>query len=129
MDRMCNQLKADGTPCRAKALPNRDKCFFHAEETASVRDEGRRLGGLTRSRPAATLPPDTPECPLETVHDVCRAVSATFNQVRRGEIDSRVGNSLGLLAGLLLRAMEATDLEKRLTALEARLDDKERRGR
>src|SRR4051794_14980131 len=109
----CNFTKPDGTRCRAKPRPGQDKCTFHDPDLAEQRAEGRRRGGVTRCRPAATLPPDTPDLPLRTVADVVDALAETINQVRRGQLDARVGNCLGVLAGVLLRAMEGSDLEQR----------------
>jgi hypothetical protein len=66
------------------------------------------------------LPSDTPDLPLRTVADVIAALGETMNQVRTGRIDARVGNCLGVLAGVLLKAIEGGDLERRIAALEER---------
>jgi hypothetical protein len=68
----------------------------------------------------ATLPPDTPDLPLKTVGDVIAVLAVTMNQVRTGRLGVNVGNCLGVLAGVLLRAIEGGDFEQRLAALEAR---------
>jgi hypothetical protein len=89
---------------------------------AARRAEGRRRGGVNCARVLrlVTLPPDAPDIPLATVQDVATLLGATIAQVRKGTIDCRVGNCIGQLAGVLLKAMEAGDLERRLEALEAR---------
>jgi len=33
MNRLCNQLKKDGTPCKASAMPGKDVCPFHDPES------------------------------------------------------------------------------------------------
>ena len=43
----------------------------------------------------------------------------TINQVRRGELDPRVANAVGYLAAHLLKTLERTELEERITDLEA----------
>jgi hypothetical protein len=77
-------------------------------------------GGRERSRPAATLPPDTPDLPLKSVADVMVALGLTINQVRTGRLAVNIGNCLGVLAGVLLKAIEGGDLEQRIAALEAK---------
>lgn len=114
----CNQTTRAGRPCRATALPGKDVCMFHDPEHAEVQAEARRRGGTQRSRPAVTLPPDTPDLPLETVADVIKALASTFNAVRCGRLDARVGNCLFVGAGVLLKAIEGGDLERRIAALE-----------
>jgi hypothetical protein len=74
---------------------------------------------MNRSRPAATLAEDTPDLPLRTVADVAAALAVTLNQVRTGKVAVQVGNCLGVLAGVLLKALEGSDLERRIAALEA----------
>ena|SRR5437868_4542712 len=116
----CSHTKADGTRCRAPALPGKAKCVFHDPSTAADRAEGRRRGGVTRSRPAATLPPETPDLPLRTVADVVRLVGETINHVRAGRLAANVGNCLFVGAGMLLKALEVGQLEERVAALESR---------
>jgi hypothetical protein len=74
---------------------------------------------VNRSKPAATLSEDTPDLPLGTVTDVAAALAQTMNQVRTGKVAVQVGNCLGVLAGVLLKALEGSDLERRIAALEA----------
>jgi hypothetical protein len=66
------------------------------------------------------LPPDAPDLPLNSVCDVVRLLGETINQVRTGRLGVNVGNCVGVLAGVLLKAIEGGDLEQRLAALEAR---------
>lgn len=115
----CQHKKRDCTRCRANALPGKTRCLFHDPDRAGQRAAGRRRGGISRSRPAATLPADTPDLQLKSVADVVVALGLTINQVRSGRLAVNVGNCLGVLAGVLLKAIEGSDLEQRLAALEA----------
>jgi hypothetical protein len=115
----CAHDRPNGEPCRARPRPGRLFCTFHDPELAGKRARGRSKGGVNRSRPAATLPPDAPDLPLKTVADVVAALGETMNQVRTGKLAVNVGNCLGVLAGVLLRAIEGGDLEGRIAALEA----------
>ena len=115
----CAHNKSDGRPCRARLRPGRPFCTFHDPKLARRRANGRRQGGVNRSRPAATLAPDTPDLPLTTVADVAAAIAITINQVRTGKVAVQIGNCLGVLAGVLLKAIEGGDLAARVEALES----------
>jgi hypothetical protein len=66
------------------------------------------------------------DVPLNSVADVVRALAATFNQVRKSEVDPKTGNCLGLLAGQLLRAMQEGELAAEIEALRAELERQKR---
>ena len=112
--------KRDGSPCPNPTRPGKTVCWVHDPELAAKRAEGRRRGGINRSRPAATLPPDMPDLTLKSVEDVAAALAETFNQVRKGRIAVNVGNCVGVLSNVLLKAIEGGDLERRITELEMR---------
>src|SRR5262249_41682044 len=78
----------------------------------------RRAGGIARTRPIV-LPMNFPTKSFHTAADVVELLSETINQVRRGELDLRVSNSIGYLSGVLLGAIEKGSFEERLDALEA----------
>jgi hypothetical protein len=56
------------------------------------------------------------------VADVVKALAGTFNQVRKGEVDPKTGNCLGLLAGQLLRALQGDKLADEIEALRAEVE-------
>lgn len=115
----CRHRKPDGNRCRAAPRAGKPYCTFHDPSLAADRAEGRRKGGVARSAKASTLPPDTPDLPLNTVGDVTAALAEAYNGVRTGRLDARVGNCLGVMAGALLKAIGEADLERRIAALEA----------
>jgi hypothetical protein len=118
----CQQAKADGTPCRGKARPGSGFCVFHDPAVAAKRAEGRKAGGRKRSRPAAVLPTDAADVPLTCVRDVVTLLGDTVNRVRKGELDAKVGNCLGVLSGVLLRALEEGDLAEQIRELRASIE-------
>lgn len=124
----CNHVKPEGSRCKAPVLPGKPLCAFHDPDLAAKRAEGRKRGGQVRSRPAAVLPATTPDAALATVSDVAAFLGATVNQVRRGELDPKVGNCLGVLCGQLLKAIEGGEHERRLAALEAALERQQAAG-
>ena len=66
----------------------------------------------------ATLPADAPEVAIEDSADVVTLLCQTINQVRRGQIDPRVGNTVGYLANIILAATGQRELETRIAELE-----------
>jgi hypothetical protein len=92
-------------------------CVFHDPARASDGRRARRAGGLTRSAPRV-LPATTPVVQLNSCKDVAGVLAESINQVRRGELDPRVANAIGYLAGLLLKAHEQVAVEDRLLKIE-----------
>ncbi len=114
----CSATKEDGTPCRARARSAGGLCAFHDPACRTATWAGRRAGGRQRSRPRVTLPAST-QCPeLRSVRDVCELLSGTIGDVRAGRLDPKIANTVGYLAGVLVRALEVGKIEERLAALE-----------
>src|SRR5262249_43448899 len=121
MTRKCDVYKKDGNKCTADAQTGKDVCVFHDPAKATEVRRARRAGGRRRSQGAAVLHRQTPDHPLRNTIEVSELLAASINQVRRGELDPRVANSLGYLAGVLLRSLEQGPLEERMARLEATL--------
>ncbi len=114
---LCKHIKDDGTRCRARKVHGSDYCFFHDPARAAERAAARQAGG--RKGKAPVLPPETPQRPVKTACDVIELLAETIHQVRVGELDPRVGNCVGYLSGIILKANEQGEMEQRLAALEA----------
>ncbi len=114
--RQCDFTKDTGERCRAKPLVDLKYCFFHDPDKSEEQKMARQKGGYARRSP--TLPKNIPEFELRVAEDVVRLLSITINQVRRGEIDPRVANAVGYLSGIILKAKEQGDIEKRLKQIE-----------
>lgn len=121
MTKQCKFRKKDGGRCRANAQSANGLCVFHDPARASDGHRARRAGGLTRTRSMAILPADTPDHPLTNPRQVSDLLAKSINQLRRGELDLRIANGIGYLAGVLLRALEQGPIEDRLANLEAAL--------
>ena len=117
----CRHTKSDGTRCLARARHGSTDCFFHDPDSASEREIARKNGGKERSRRSAVLASDTPDRSLASASDVTALLAETINQVRRGEVDPRISNAVGYLAGILLKAKEKDEIEQRLARLESAL--------
>ncbi len=122
----CQATKADGKTCRATPLDGSRFCFFHDPAREDERQAGRRTGGKVGR--AAVLPSDSAFMDIKTSADVVALLADTINRVRVGEIDPRVGNCVGYLAGVMMKAIEEGATEDRLKALEAAVESVPRVG-
>lgn len=111
----CQAANANGAPCQAAPLDGETFCFFHHPDRTDERQAARRTGG---QQGRLRVPDGVSDMRLERVEDVTRLLAETINHVRTGRLDVRVGNTVGYLAGVLLKALEQGDMEQRLTALE-----------
>jgi len=68
-----------------------------------------------------TLEATAPDVKVDHCRDATALLVQTINQVRRGEIDPRVANSVGYLANILIKAMGQDILETRIEQLESAL--------
>jgi hypothetical protein len=121
MAKKCEFRKKNGERCSADVQIGKSLCVFHDPATASEGSRARRAGGIKRNRPAAVLPPDTPDVALENESDVSVLLTDSINQLRRGQLDPRVANGVGYLASVLLRSLEQGVMERRIAKLESSL--------
>ena len=119
----CRATNADGTPCRMKPQSN-GLCFAHDPARAAERTLARQRGGLRRSGQIALrvleeagMPPNA----FKTPADVCRLLSNTIAAIQVGRLDYRIGAAVGVLANVLLRALEVDTLDNRLDTIEREL--------
>lgn len=111
----CTATKHDGTCCEAAPLPGSHFCFFHDPAKAAARRKAQSRGG--RGNRMQTLPADAPDVKVEDGAGVVKLLSQTINQVRRGEIDPRVANTVGYLSNIVLAATGQRELEGRIAEL------------
>jgi hypothetical protein len=62
---------------------------------------------------------------LDNAADADALLGRIINLVLRGQLDPKIANAIGYLLGLKMKAADLGKLERRLTALEATLKDKE----
>jgi hypothetical protein len=114
----CKFQKPDGTSCMATSTPS-GFCWFHDPDREQERAEARRKGGGRRRQQAMRTVlsiASTEDVPLADVADVVRALAETFKQVRKGQLDPKTGNCLGLLAGQLLKALQEGEVSAEMEA-------------
>ena len=112
----CSATKRDESKCNAAAIPGSEFCFFHDPSNAKKRREAQAKGG--RQNRMKTLEFTVPDVNVEDCGDAIALISETINQVRKGQIDPRVANSVGFLANILIKAVEQNKLETRIEQLE-----------
>ena len=111
----CQRIKSDGQVCKANATSGSVYCFFHDPATSEDRTAAQRAGGQA-NRPSVVR--IAPVRELETSSHIVGLLAETINNVRRGELDSKVANSVGYLANILVKALEQSEIADRLEALE-----------
>ena len=106
----CVSTRRDGLPCTAQAGTS-GYCIGHAPGA----QDARRKGGQATSRAerAGKLLPARLQPMVSLLEDA-------LGEVHRGELDPRAASAMASLAGALVRAMTAGELEERLRALEDR---------
>jgi hypothetical protein len=119
ISKTCSATKSDQSKCQAAVIPGSEFCFFHDPSKAEQRREAQSQGG--RQNHVKTLEDSAPDVKVEDSGDAIALISETINQVRKGQIDPRVANSVGFLANILIKAVERNKLETRIEQLEALL--------
>ncbi len=97
-------------------MRNSDYCYLHNPEISQEEKlEAQTRGGQNRSlKVYQPLPPVR----IEKTSDIMKLLTDTINQVRQGELDCRIGNTIGYLAGVAIKAYETSELEERLERIE-----------
>jgi hypothetical protein len=114
---LCQFKKTNGKQCGANAMSAAAHCYIHNPEiNPQEKREAQVRGGLARRTTA-----EKPSAPVEIrkLKDIPSFLKDTINQVRGGEMDVKIANCLGFLAGHLIRALEISELEERFEKLEA----------
>jgi hypothetical protein len=119
----CQGQTKSGKPCRAAATSG-GLCFFHANPNKAA--ELGRIGGRSKSRIPEELIDPLPK--LDNVIAVQDAVEKLISDVYTGKLHPRVAAGLAPLLNLQLRALEATELERRLAKVEKLLARAEEKG-
>jgi hypothetical protein len=124
----CEATTKAGTPCQMPPLIGTRFCHSH---TPGLAAEAGRRGGLNRRRtpkptprkPAARVAPDSPvaslpDVKLDSAAAVHNLLEATLNQLRRGEIDARVGSVILRMIETASKVVVQVELDRRLADLE-----------
>lgn len=113
-DNHCKGRNKNGGPCRAFATEG-GLCYLHANPKKAV-ELGRKGGRKNRHAPAAITMNPLP--PLTTATNVRDSVAGLIDDVRSGRVPQKTASVLTPMLNLLLKAIETSDLEQRIEALE-----------
>ncbi len=109
----CQANTKDGKPCSAAATES-GLCFFHSNPNRA--SELGRIGGR-RNRRIDTIPAE-PLPELNTAMAVRQTITRLIQDVHSGKLHPRVAAAVAPLLSLQLRAIETTDIERRLERWE-----------
>ena len=110
----CSSQRRDGERCKANAINGQQCCFLHsspgkASELGRTGGARRRVYDLSRLK---HFPP------AKNATDLVAVAGQTLVDVRSGKIDVKVANAIAGLAGVMMKLLEASTFEERLTRLE-----------
>lgn len=111
-DHYCKSQTKTGKPCRAAATEG-GLCYFHANPKKAA-ELGRIGGRENRFRTTEMDPLPSPDSAAKISEILDRIISELYG----GELRPRVADTLGRLLNVRLRAIQVTDLERRLRELE-----------
>ena len=97
-------------------MENSQFCFLHNPDIPEVEKRTAQVKGGK-----ATIIKVSQSLPLVRVknpQDVVTLLETTINEVRSGELDPRIANTIGYLTGGLLKAFEIGEVNRRVTAIE-----------
>ena len=110
----CQKKKRDGARCRARARSGHNYCALHAEPGKAA-----ELGSKGGRRRALCSPDALKEFrEPRSAADLRDLLAQSIIEIRAGKLDPKLANSISYLGAGFLRALEVSDLEARLLALE-----------
>jgi hypothetical protein len=123
----CTATRADGAPCQAPARGGTALCRWHdpSPEAKSRHREESRRGGLAKAYNALPAIDSLTDDPTISQHDPNTAeglracVAVAIRALFKLPFDVRVAKAVASLATAQRALIEASDLERRLAALEA----------
>lgn len=117
----CEVRAKSGEPCKAPPLRGTRRCAFHTAGRAV-------LCGQRGGRRRAIFNPDGLE-PMKAPKDAAELLellSQTIVEVRSAKIDGRTANSIAYVGASFLKAIEVSDLNQRMRAIEERMRAQEK---
>jgi hypothetical protein len=119
----CKGRTKQGKPCQAAATAG-GLCFFHAnpDKAAELGRVGGQKNRLWASSEHTSLPV------LNNAVAVRETVARLISEIYAGQLHPRIGAGLGPLLNLQLRAIELTNHEQRIAALERGRMETEEKG-
>lgn len=110
----CRRKKRDGSQCGARSLAGAKYCALHSEpgKAALLGSKGGRRRTIYSLDALKTLPAP------KSAADLRDLLAQSIIEIRTGKLDPKLANSISYLGIGFLRALEVSDVERRLEALE-----------
>ncbi|MGB8658574.1 MAG: hypothetical protein WCE90_12455 [Candidatus Zixiibacteriota bacterium] len=121
----CKHINSKGKQCSANAMHGSLFCFFHDPDKRMEQQTARVKGGKQGKR--AVLE-NAENIRITRMGDVIRLLNQTINQVRKGELDHKVANSIAYLSNVLVKTFEGEELQERMEKLEQQVDNVSKEG-
>lgn len=118
----CRAMNKAGEPCGAPAVGTTERCVMHSGRAAELGSKGGRRrtvygpDGLKEFRAP------------KNASDLRDLLAQSIVEIRTGRLDPKLANSISYLGTGFLRAVEVSDLESRLAALEGRSEEDENKS-
>jgi hypothetical protein len=113
----CQAIARSGSRCNSPVLPASQWCWVHDPAAADRRREASKKGGKARSAKARAAKQIPDAMDAETL---AGWLSLLFTNVMAGRIEPKIGTACATIARILLEVRTTTELEQRLSELEAR---------
>ena len=118
----CKHIKQNGEQCQCHALKDDEYCFRHTTKIpAEVKRQWSVKGGYNR-KPRMEKPIELLE--LNKPDDIVLLLGNCINMLLHGQIDGKLANSIAFMCNPLLRALEISELTKRVEKLETFIEEK-----
>lgn len=111
----CKARTKSGKPCKANALQGKSYCLAHDPASKEKFKEITKRGGKVKKKVQVSL------APVEfkgDVREVLDLLADTINRVRSNAMPPRIANTVGYLAGHMIKALEIAEIEQRLKKVE-----------
>ena len=111
----CQATTRSGERCKANALCGKKYCLAHDPESRKKFKEITRKGGKVKKKVQVCL------APIEfkgDVREVLDLLADTINRVRSNKMPPKIANTVGYLAGHMIKALEIVEIEERLKKVE-----------
>lgn len=113
----CTAQLADGSPCGGYAMADGSGlCISHNPAAKEIKQLAVRKGGEAPKRVETAS--NLPAIAISTKADVPAFLVAVIDELRAGQVDIKTANTLGYLAGVLIKAYETAEMEARIEQIE-----------
>jgi len=112
----CIFVKENNEQCQANAMKDGQYCFLHNPD---IQEKEKKLAQAKGGKGnIIRIEKTLPQVIIRTPDDVVILLTDVINRVRSGELDVRIANVLGYLSGHLIKALEVSEVDKRVSTIE-----------